>query len=244
MEFSNKRKKYLFFARLAEQCGEHNVVLENMDKIIENKVELTIEERNLLLSSFKRIFAKKNYSLRPLFKERFWLKEKEKDRRKLELIENFIKKIEDELIILATQFIQKIDDHILPYSTNSEDKVFYFKLKADYFRNLNEISSNKEFINNAVSNYEKGLEIAQKELNPTNLILLGLILNYSVFCHDILMDEKGYILIKKSFETTLPLLETLSPNENKEISLLLQLYRDNIKLWESEKHDVDNDEGN
>ena len=86
--------------------------------------------------------------------------------------------------------------------------------------------------------YKSASEIATNEpLKPTHPIRLGLALNYSVFYYEILSSPaKAYQLAKQAFDEAIADLDTLSEAEYKDSTLIMQLLRDNISLWNSNMH--------
>ncbi|KAI7756331.1 LOW QUALITY PROTEIN: hypothetical protein M8C21_030939, partial [Ambrosia artemisiifolia] len=90
-----------------------------------------------------------------------------------------------------------IDDHLIPScGGSSEASVFYYKMKADYYRYMAEFKSGND-------KKEAATSTAEAELVPTHPIRLGLPLNFSVACH----------LAKQAFDEAISELDTL--NEEK-----------------------------
>lgn len=84
--------------------------------------------------------------------------------------------------------------------------------------------------------YSEALKEAQNlqvsDINPT---LLGLYLNYSVFLYEIThQSEEARAMATKAFENAMKMLETLPEKDFQDSVSILQLIRDNLKLWESE----------
>ena len=78
---------------------------------------------------------------------------------------------------------------LIPNAKSEEGKVFYFKMKGDYFRYLAEFQTEdkrKESASKALEDYEQASKIAEMDLAPTNPIRLGLALNFSVFYYEII----------------------------------------------------------
>ena len=64
--------------------------------------------------------------------------------------------------------------------------------------------------------------------------MLGLALNYSVCLYEILNDpEKACELAKKAFDDAIQELDTLTDEQYKDSTLIMQLLRDNLTLWTS-----------
>lgn len=73
------------------------------------------------------------------------------------------------------------------------------------------------------------------KFSKTNLLRLGVSLNYSVFCYEILSDvPKACQLAKKVFEEAIPDIEELENDEYKDVTTILQLIKDNLTNWSGE----------
>ena len=69
-------------------------------------------------------------------------------------------------------------------------------------------------------------------LEPTNAIRLGLALNYSVCCYEILDDKKkAREMARKAFDEAISKLDALDEVSYKDSTLIMQLLRDNLSLW-------------
>ena len=76
------------------------------------------------------------------------------------------------------------------------------------------------------------MSIAQTGLPVTHPVRLGLTLNYSVFCYEVLNEPStGCELARKGYEDGMQAIETLSEESYNDATLILQLLRDNLTLW-------------
>jgi 14-3-3 protein epsilon len=83
-----------------------------------------------------------------------------------------------------------IDEFILEKCSSSEGKVFFLKMKGDYHRYISEYAQHEQHENasqNADKSYKEAIDIVETDLKTTNPIRLGLYLNYSVFCYEVLL---------------------------------------------------------
>ena len=137
-----------------------------------------------------------------------------------------------------------IDNYLLKSvgSGESEDnaidsKVFYLKMKGDYYRYLVEVSTGDDRVKLSDASqdaYDKATEAAEKLLS-THPIKLGLALNFSVFHYEIKNDaRKACELAKKAFDEAIGELDNLKEDTYKDSTLIMQLLRDNLTLWTSE----------
>jgi len=119
-------------------------------------------------------------------------------------------------------------------------------MKGDYYRYLAEFSTDDtlaQVSEKSSKAYEEASELAQKELDSTNPIRLGLGLNYSVFNYEILRNpDKAIKLAKQAFEEAIAQIDTLDEDEYKDSTLIMQLLRDNLTLWTSELQENANNE--
>ncbi|KAM6149581.1 14-3-3 protein theta [Erethizon dorsatum] len=131
-----------------------------------------------------------------------------------------------------------LDKYLIANATNPESKVFYLKMKGDYFRYLAEVAcgdDRKQTIDNSQGAYQEAFDISKKEMQPTHPIRLGLALNFSVFYYEILNNpELACTLAKTAFDEAIAELDTLNEDSYKDSTLIMQLLRDNLTLWTSD----------
>ena len=131
-----------------------------------------------------------------------------------------------------------IDKYLLPNAIDVENKVFYLKLKADYFRYKCEFTSDKEFDDacaKAEKAYKEAYEISNKEMSITNSTRLGLDLNFSVFYYEIKgLREEACNIAKNAFEEAMKCLDDLEKSKAKDTLLIIQLLKENLILWTNE----------
>ncbi|EMP42011.1 14-3-3 protein theta [Chelonia mydas] len=131
-----------------------------------------------------------------------------------------------------------LDKFLIANATNPESKVFYLKMKGDYFRYLAEVAcgdDRKQTIENSQAAYQEAFDISKKEMQPTHPIRLGLALNFSVFYYEILNNpELACTLAKTAFDEAIAELDTLNEDSYKDSTLIMQLLRDNLTLWTSD----------
>merc|ERR1719516_260251 len=157
------------------------------------------------------------------------------------MAKEYREKVEKELRDICQDVLGLLDSFLIPKASNAESKVFYLKMKGDYFRYLAEVAvgnERKDIMNQSQEAYKGAFDVAQKEMPPTHPIRLGLALNYSVFYYEILNDpEQACSLAKHAFDDAIAELDTLSEESYKDSTLIMQLLRDNLTLWTSDKQD-------
>merc|ERR1711966_420494 len=94
----------------------------------------------------------------------------------------------------------------------------------------------------ALAAYEAAAETA-KNLPSTNPIRLGLALNFSVFFYEICdQKQEASQLAKEAFDTAIDHLDTLGDDEYKDSTLIMQLLKDNLTLWNNDQEDLEGDD--
>merc|ERR1719194_129496 len=148
------------------------------------------------------------------------------------------KKVEHELEGICDDVLKLLDETlcVAPEITD-EAQVFYLKMKGDYLRYLAEVqtaSAGGDAAPKAKNAYEQAWSAA-KPLKATNPIKLGLALNFSVFHYEILSrPDSACTLAKEAFDTAVTELDSLGGSEYKDATLIMQLLRDNLTLWQAE----------
>merc|ERR1712046_279417 len=94
--------------------------------------DLTLEERNLLSVAYKNVVGARRASLRII--NSIEAKEKEKGTSNAGLVGNYKSKVEEELNKICMDILQLLNDHLIAKAeASAEAKVFYLKMKADYY---------------------------------------------------------------------------------------------------------------
>lgn len=79
---------------------------------------------------------------------------------------------------------------MIPSDDDSHGKVFYWKMKGDYYRYMAEVAPDGEKRTTAVDGardaYKEALGVATDKLGPSDPVRLGLALNSSVFQYEIM----------------------------------------------------------
>merc|ERR1711957_619301 len=108
-----------------------------------------------------------------------------------EWAKEFRGKVESELNKICDAILKLLEDVLIAKATTGESKVFYQKMKADYYRYIAEFSegdAKSKAAESARSSYEDAQKVAEKDLPVTHPIRLGLALNYSVFQYEVLSN--------------------------------------------------------
>jgi 14-3-3 protein epsilon len=227
----------VYMAKLAEQAERYDEMVEYMKKVAtEAASDLSLEERNLLSVAYKNVVGARRASLRIIGSIEG--KEKDKGSSNVGLVQNYKVKVEEELNTICNDILKLLDSTLIPKSeASAEAKVFYLKMKADYFRYLAEFATGAvktEHAEQAQSAYKVATETATN-LAPTHPIRLGLALNYSVFLYEVQSkNQEACDLAKQAFDDAIAELDTLDEESYKDSTLIMQLLRDNLTLWTSD----------
>merc|ERR1712150_429981 len=127
----------------------------------------------------------------------------------------------------------------IPKASSGESKVFYQKMKADYYRYIAEFSegdAKEKASESARQAYEEAQKVAEKDLAVTHPIRLGLALNYSVFQYEVLGNpDEACKMARTAFEDAIAELDNVAEDSYKDSTLIMQLLRDNLTLWTSDQ---------
>jgi 14-3-3 protein epsilon len=240
---SNKYEKNVYIAMLAEQCNRFEEMVEFLEEMLKNRSQvLNSDERNLLSIAYKNNVTSKRTALRTVMA--YELKEKKKENSTfLPFIQEYRKKIEDELTQTCNNVLNAIDSHLLPRAADAEAKVFYNKMKGDYNRYIAEYAQGdlKQKVADAAAASYKTAFGGAKELSPVHPISLGLALNYSVFFYEVLNDqEQACKIVKETLDLAdkeLARMEEEDSDENRDALSIVNLLRENLEMWKIESED-------
>ncbi|KJE89822.1 tyrosine 3-monooxygenase/tryptophan 5-monooxygenase activation protein [Capsaspora owczarzaki ATCC 30864] len=236
-----ERDDSVYLAKLSEQAERYDDMAEAMKKVVKLNLELTNEERNLLSVAYKNVVGARRSSWRVISS----IEQKESDEKKNARLKEYRSKIEAELRTVCNDVLGLLDNHLIPHAENAESKVFYYKMKGDYYRYLAEFTSGEDKNNitkQSETAYQEAFNVASKDMPPTHPIRLGLALNFSVFFYEIRNSpERACQLAKQAFDDAIAELDTLSEDSYKDSTLIMQLLRDNLTLWTSDAQGDDAD---
>merc|ERR1719414_1046728 len=212
-----------------------------MKSVTETGVELSNEERNLLSVAYKNVVGARRSSWRVISS----IEQKtEGSEKKQQLAKEYKEKVEQELKDICNDVLELLTNHLIAKASNAESKVFYLKMKGDYYRYLAEVAvadAKTAVVEDSQKAYQDAFDISKSKMQPTHPIRLGLALNFSVFYYEILNSpDKACQLAKQAFDDAIAELDTLNEESYKDSTLIMQLLRDNLTLWTS---DTAGDEG-
>merc|ERR1712187_134645 len=221
---------------LAEQAERYDEMADHMEKVGKMDAELSIEERNLLSVAYKNAVGSRRAAWRIITS----VEQKEKSKGNDEqagFAKEYCGKVEAELQKICDDILALLEK-LIPKAAGGESKVFYQKMKADYYRYIAEFSEGtkkSESAENARVAYAEAAAVAEKDLAVTHPIRLGLALNYSVFQYEVLQNpEEACKMARTAFEDAIAELDNVGEESYKDSTLIMQLLRDNLTLWTSD----------
>lgn len=134
-----KKSDLVYMARIAEKADRFNEMKEFMREVASTPdpetglVDLTSDERNLLSIAYKNVVNNKRVSWR-ILNQHIQKESKKENSPYLSDITAFMHEVEEELITVCNEFLGLLGDYLIPGAKDGSQKVFYWKLKGDYYR--------------------------------------------------------------------------------------------------------------
>jgi len=229
---SGTREELVFMARLAEQAERHDDMVQYMKRVASFGAELTLEERNLLSVAYKNAASARRAAWRSITYQ-----EAQENPVHKPAIANYKTTVEAELDEVCKDVLDLLDKYLIPTASPGESKVFYMKMKGDYYRYSAEFKSgpgHAACAEAAKQAYQEAMTEATGSLHPASQIRLGLALNYAVFYNEVLRDADSAIsLAKSTLEEGQVAMDSLDPVQQQDSLQILQLLSDNLSLWNS-----------
>ena len=200
--------------------------------------ELSVEERNLLSVAYKNAVGSRRAAWRIITS----VEQKEKSKgneSQAKFAREYCTKVESELQKICDTILSLLDKNLIGKASSGESKVFYQKMKADYYRYIAEFTDSdakSKAAESARQAYEEATKVAEKDLAVTHPIRLGLVLNYSVFQYEVLQNpDEACKMARTAFEDAIAELDNVAEDSYKDSTLIMQLLRDNLTLWTSDQ---------
>ena len=239
---STKYEKNIYLAMLAEQCNRFEEMVTFLEDLLSSRdKDLNSDERNLLSIAYKNSVSSRRTALRTIIA--YETKEKKKETSNfLPYIQEYRKKVEEELFAKCKNVIKVIDTQLLKKAEDDEAKVFYIKMKGDYNRYIAEYASDDlktQVAEDALNAYNEASTIA-KNLGVLNPIALGLALNFSVFYYEVKNDhDTACKIATEAIEKADKELQNIDEDadENRDTVSIVNLLKENLEMWKSENED-------
>ena len=222
-QLTDARNEWLLLAQSAVAAGRGDDAFEFM-RALAGTVgdgDLTVPERNCLAATAKQVIAARRAAWRSLAAGPA-------------VVETYRKQIAGEFESIGLEFVSFLEGVLLPRSHGggAESRVQYLGMSGDLYAALAEGVGGKGYDGRAAASYEEAIHLADGSLLPTHPVRLGLVLNYAVCMYEILKDQKKACeLAKKAFDDALSKLDQLDEASYKDVTLIMQLLRDNLTAW-------------
>jgi len=236
-------------SQAAEAAERYEDMVKIMHALVSKKItdgdKLSSDLRNLLSVAYKNVVGAKRSSWRVLNEDlNFDIKD--------EIVGDYKKQVEAELQTTCTEVLELLkklaeqnDERMKEASEDdkkelSECQVFYLKMIGDYYRYLTEaFRNNADYKSKCNGYYGDAMELARSNLEATHPTRLGLALNYSV-CHYEILEQKDDAckLAKEAFDDAIEKLDSLNDASYKDSTLIMQLLRDNLTIWNQTDEDA------
>ena len=141
--------------------------------------ELDLKERNLVAVAFKYYAGSRRAAWRVLSS----IQKKENNKGASEnvgWIKQYKSTLETELTNICQDCLDLLTEYLIPNSQDGEGKVFFYKMKGDYYRYIAEYSQldkKNQSAQKALQAYNDACIVAKETLSPTHPCKLGLSLN-------------------------------------------------------------------
>jgi 14-3-3 protein epsilon len=234
-------EKNVYLAMLAEQSNRFEEMIEFLEDMLKSREkDLNSDERNLLSIAYKNAVSTRRTALRTIMA--YEQKESKKGTSTfLPFIQEYRKRVEEELTKLCKNVIQTIDTQLLKRAEDAEAKVFYLKMKGDYNRYVAEYaegSLKQSVADDSQKAYQEAIDTS-KSLSSVHPIVLGLALNYSVFYYEVKNDhEKACQIAKDILERAEKDLPADEDDDNyRDAISIINLLKENLEMWKIEAED-------
>ncbi|KAH9938303.1 14-3-3-like protein [Fomitopsis serialis] len=228
----------LLLARIADQAERyHDVIAQIKDIVNMSDAQLNVDERNLLSVAYKNITATLRASWRTIDTLETQGRHTSKERK---LMHRQKERIEHDIADICKDVVELLERFLIPAANPGEEKVFYCKMRGDYYRYLAEMTHNhhrEQYASTSLDAYKFAYKHALHTLDPAHPTRLGLALNFAVYYHDICNSaERACFLAKHAFDEAIAVASDPSfPSSNLEDALMiLQLLKDDLILWSGE----------
>lgn len=194
-------------------------MVQFLEDMLKNREKaLSSDERNLLSIAYKNSVSSRRTAIRTIVA--YETKEKKKETSTfLPFIQEYRKKVEDELTKQCKNIVAMIDSTI--------------KMKGDYNRYMAEYAEGdfkKQVGDDALTAYKEASE-KSKTLPVLNPIALGLALNFSVFYYEVMNDHDTAIKVaEESYEKANKEMPNIDEDadENRDAVSIVNLLKENI----------------
>lgn len=135
------REDCLYLAKLAEQTEDFDQMMAKMKDVVKFGQELDQAERNMFSVAYKNSINPQRTALRTL--KAIERKEEGKKSKNVHLVQEEMLKVKKEMTDRCEELVNLLDTQIMSTATTALARVFWRKMKGDYYRYLAELSERK-----------------------------------------------------------------------------------------------------
>lgn len=135
----SSREELLYMCKICEQTERFEDMISYIKKIVNLDPNLSVEERNLLSVAYKNSIGSRRTGWRAI--SSIQQKEESKSSKHLGLIVEYKKKFEKELDSFCNDILDILNNKLIKSASTAESKVFYLKMKGDYYRYISEYAT-------------------------------------------------------------------------------------------------------
>lgn len=240
-----KDDKEINVMHLAEHAERFQDMVNALRNIIKDRKVLNSDERNYLTIAYKSYVASGRNAWRVMSALEF--KEQDNpDKVYIGTLKKYKLKIQTEVQSICTEVIAMLENDLIHNADENDAKVFYIKMKGDYYRYKCECSpkeKRKMYTESALQHYVEASEIAEKHLSKTSSLRLSLILNFSVFYYEVMnLPRKAYEIAKKGFDEAICDMTGIETefehndkaNKGSDTLSLLAIIKENLTIWNAD----------
>lgn len=236
------RGDLIFLSKMYDKAEKYVDMVKCINYFVKMNSKLNIEERNLLSAGYKNLISGKRFSWRYL-QNLIKKEEKEGNTLAVSYVNEIKQKVENEIKEVCKEIHSLLDSYLIPNASEMESKIYFLKMKGDYFRYPCEFLRDEEFaicLSNAEKAYEEAYDLAEKYLPISSITRLGTALNYSVLLFEVKdQREEAIKIARHSLDEGLKVLDELEKNKQKDTILIIQLLMENLMLWNAEDTNED-----
>ena len=237
-----KYEKNIYMAILAQQCKRYEEMFKYMeDLFIQRGKDFSQKERELLTYGYISFIQSKRKSLHMVMA--YETKEKKNEKSQfLSYIRDYRKNLESELTLSCQKIILILDSLLIKKAETNEAKIYYKKLKGDFNRYIAEYAKDElreKVLKDGLQAYQEAINLS-KDMNIMNELILGLILNFSLFYFEVINERKNAIkLAEDCIKRVNKELENFDESDakNQIIMSLINLIKENLENWKVEEDD-------
>jgi 14-3-3 protein epsilon len=235
---ADERELLLYYLRVlystenrVERMEEQEENIRSVKRIVSLNPVLQPDERLILSLAYKNAVASRRNAMHDV---QTLLQQTGLNPRRHRRLQDFLETLQRELREICLDLINLIDTSLAPASCMPEQRVFYEKMKGDYYRYICE-NKDEEFAQYAAKakdSYETAMEIAKNEFPCTSPHYLGLVLNFSVFLYEIMeLPDEAIEVSQRAFTDAVDQVDNLDDSPYQDITVTLHILRDNHSRW-------------